>query len=135
MTQGTQPKISFQDVTRRFGDGETSFLALDRLNLDIADGEFVTVVGPSGCGKSTAMNIAAGLLDVTDGRVLVGEVEAADVQLQWRGPLAFMAWRDPAGRRMRLAWWPDTLPSRWRRELRLAADRACTARRRPSVAP
>ena len=70
-TQGMQPKISFQDVTRRFGDGESGFLALDRLNLDIADGEFVTVVGPSGCGKSTAMNIAAGLLDVTDGRVLV----------------------------------------------------------------
>lgn len=65
------PKISFQNVTRRFGEGEASFLALDRLNLDVGDGEFVTVVGPSGCGKSTAMNIAAGLTDVSDGRVLV----------------------------------------------------------------
>jgi NitT/TauT family transport system ATP-binding protein len=71
MTAGTQPKISFQNVTRRFGEGDKSFLALDRLNLDIADGEFVTVVGPSGCGKSTAMNIAAGLTDVSDGKVLV----------------------------------------------------------------
>jgi NitT/TauT family transport system ATP-binding protein len=64
-------KISFQNVTRRFGEGERSFLALDDLNLDIADGEFVTVVGPSGCGKSTAMNIAAGLLEASSGRVLV----------------------------------------------------------------
>lgn len=65
------PKISFQNVTRRFGEGESSVLALDRLSLDIGDGEFVTVVGPSGCGKSTAMNIAAGLTDVSGGRVLV----------------------------------------------------------------
>lgn len=70
-TDTTQPKISFQNVTRRFGEGDNAFLALDRLSLDIADGEFVTVVGPSGCGKSTAMNIAAGLTEVTEGRVLV----------------------------------------------------------------
>jgi len=68
---GLKPKLSFRNVTRRFGEGEKAFLALDRLNLDIADGEFVTVVGPSGCGKSTAMNIAAGLLDVSEGEVLV----------------------------------------------------------------
>ncbi|MDR7223796.1 ABC transporter ATP-binding protein [Aminobacter aminovorans] len=67
----SQPKLSFQNVSRRFGEGDKSFLALDRLSLDIADGEFVTVVGPSGCGKSTAMNIAAGLMGVSDGRVLV----------------------------------------------------------------
>ena len=70
-SQTAQPKISFQNVSRRFGEGENSFLALDRLSLDIADGEFVTVVGPSGCGKSTAMNIAAGLTEISDGRVLV----------------------------------------------------------------
>ncbi|MBB6466789.1 NitT/TauT family transport system ATP-binding protein [Aminobacter lissarensis] len=67
----TQSKLSFRNVSRRFGEGEKSFLALDRLNLEIADGEFVTVVGPSGCGKSTAMNIAAGLMGVSDGEVLV----------------------------------------------------------------
>ncbi|MGH6761646.1 MAG: ABC transporter ATP-binding protein [Phyllobacterium sp.] len=70
-TDKTQPKISFQNVTRRFGEGDNAFLALDRLSLDIVDGEFVTVVGPSGCGKSTAMNIAAGLTEVTEGKVLV----------------------------------------------------------------
>lgn len=71
LPQGGAPKISFQNVTRRFGDDQNAFLALDRLNLDIADGEFVTVVGPSGCGKSTAMNIAAGLMTASEGQVLV----------------------------------------------------------------
>ena len=66
------PKISFQGVSRVFptAAGET-LVALDRLTLDIADGEFVTVVGPSGCGKSTAMNIAAGLMEPSSGRILV----------------------------------------------------------------
>ncbi len=67
----SDPKISFRAVSRRFEAGERSFLALDSFSLDIADGEFVTVVGPSGCGKSTAMNIAAGLLAPSDGEVLV----------------------------------------------------------------
>ncbi|RYC28788.1 ATP-binding cassette domain-containing protein, partial [Lichenibacterium minor] len=65
-------KISFQAVSRDFAAPDGSrFTALDRLNLDIADGEFVTVVGPSGCGKSTAMGIAAGLTLPSSGRVLV----------------------------------------------------------------
>lgn len=64
-----KPKISFNNVVMRYG----GFLALDRLNLDIADGEFVTVVGPSGCGKSTAMNIADGLLQLSGGGILVGD--------------------------------------------------------------
>ncbi|YBV94258.1 ABC transporter ATP-binding protein (plasmid) [Phyllobacteriaceae bacterium JZ32] len=73
-----KPKISFQSVSRQFdlGQGEV-FLALDRLSLDIADGEFVTVVGPSGCGKSTAMNIAAGLIRPSAGAVLVDGVEVS----------------------------------------------------------
>ncbi|HEY0204696.1 MAG TPA: ABC transporter ATP-binding protein [Acetobacteraceae bacterium] len=65
-------KVSFQEVSREFPlAGGGTFLALDRLRLDIGDGEFVTVVGPSGCGKSTAMNIAAGLVLPSSGRMLV----------------------------------------------------------------
>jgi len=66
-----QPKIVFDNVTRRFDLKDSAFVALDRFSLDVADGEFVTVVGPSGCGKSTALNIAAGLLAPSDGEVLV----------------------------------------------------------------
>ncbi|MET7646925.1 ABC transporter ATP-binding protein [Streptomyces sp. NPDC005426] len=65
------PTIQFHDVTRDFAVKDGDFLALDRVNLTIEDGEFVTVVGPSGCGKSTLMNIAAGLLDATGGEVTV----------------------------------------------------------------
>jgi NitT/TauT family transport system ATP-binding protein len=68
------PKISFRNVRKTFDiAGQTEFIALEGLNLDIADGEFITVVGPSGCGKSTAMNIAAGLTAPSSGQVLVDD--------------------------------------------------------------
>jgi multiple sugar transport system ATP-binding protein len=48
-------------------------LAVDKFNLDIADREFVVIVGPSGCGKSTTMRMIAGLEDITEGRVYIGD--------------------------------------------------------------
>ncbi|GGA62133.1 ABC transporter ATP-binding protein [Pelagibacterium lentulum] len=71
MTGTPNTKIAFKNVRRVFGDGPSAFVALDHLNLDIFDGEFVTVVGPSGCGKSTALNIVAGLLGVSAGECRV----------------------------------------------------------------
>ncbi len=56
------------------------------------------------------------------------------IQFQWRGPLAFLRWRDPAGRTQRLVFCPDTLPAASRRELRLAAMRMQPARDGVSVA-
>nr|WP_210258534.1 MULTISPECIES: ABC transporter ATP-binding protein [unclassified Devosia] len=64
-------KIDFSDVGRVFGVPDGRFVALENFNLQVFDGEFVTVVGPSGCGKSTAMNIAAGLLKPSSGQCLV----------------------------------------------------------------
>lgn len=75
------------------------------------------------------------LLFTADGRLLVDDAEALAPRLQWRGPLAFLSWREPAGRSHRLAWWPDSLPPRWRRELRLAVSRLDPARGAPSMAP
>ena len=75
------------------------------------------------------------LLFTADGRLMVDDADVFDIRLQWRGPLAFLSWREADGRRGRLAWWPDTLPSRWRRELRLAVGRLPDARSGPSVAP
>ena len=65
------PKISVQEVTKTFALGKDTFTALDRVSLDIADNEFVTVVGPSGCGKSTLLNILAGLEEPTAGEAKV----------------------------------------------------------------
>src|SRR5215468_10478696 len=54
--------ISLQDVSKLYGFGDATTLALDEVALDIDEGEFVAVMGPSGCGKSTLMNVI-GLLD------------------------------------------------------------------------
>jgi toxin CptA len=70
-----------------------------------------------------------------DAPVLVDGRPARDVALQWRGPLAFLRWRDEHGRLHRLAWWPDTLPPARRRELRLAAAAREAAPGRASMAP
>ena len=58
-----------------------------------------------------------------------------DARLSWRGPLAFLQWRDADGRIQRLAWWPDTLPAGARRELKLADAGAGNARSHASMAP
>jgi multiple sugar transport system ATP-binding protein len=60
--------IKYNGVGKRYLDGTT---AVDNLNLDIADGEFLVVVGPSGCGKTTALRMAAGLEDITSGELLI----------------------------------------------------------------
>ncbi|HVR82497.1 MAG TPA: hypothetical protein VHF02_10520 [Luteimonas sp.] len=71
-----------------------------------------------------------------DGSPVVLDGRAIDaVAVQWRGPLAFLRWRDADGRVMRLHWWPDTLPAALRRELRLAAQRHAASRPDASMAP
>jgi multiple sugar transport system ATP-binding protein len=62
--------VVFDAVSKVFGDGTR---AVDRLELAIADGEFVVLVGPSGCGKTTALRMLAGLEEITDGVVRIGD--------------------------------------------------------------
>jgi multiple sugar transport system ATP-binding protein len=62
--------IIFEHVTKRYSDG---FEAVKDMNLAIADGEFMVLVGPSGSGKSTALRMVAGLEDITDGVLRIGE--------------------------------------------------------------
>jgi len=61
--------IVLDDVVKRYPDG---FEAVKHLNLEIADGEFMILVGPSGCGKSTALNMIAGLEDISSGELRIG---------------------------------------------------------------
>jgi multiple sugar transport system ATP-binding protein len=62
-------RVTFDHVTKRF-DGTT---AVDDLDLEVEDGEFLVLVGPSGCGKTTALRMLAGLEDITEGRILIGD--------------------------------------------------------------
>ena len=55
-------RVEFEEVTKLFGDGTR---AVDKLDLRIADGEFMVFVGPSGCGKTTALRMVAGLEDIS----------------------------------------------------------------------
>jgi multiple sugar transport system ATP-binding protein len=63
-------EIVMEEVTKRFADGTE---AVKQMSLDVADGEFIILVGPSGCGKSTALRMIAGLEDITDGQVRIGD--------------------------------------------------------------
>jgi multiple sugar transport system ATP-binding protein len=67
--------VRYDHVTKRFGE----VLAVNNLDIQIADKEFLVLVGPSGCGKSTALRCLAGLEDVSDGQILIGDQVVNDV--------------------------------------------------------
>ena len=63
-------RITLDGVTKRYPDG---FEAVRDMHLQVEDGEFVILVGPSGCGKSTALRMIAGLEDITEGELRIGD--------------------------------------------------------------
>ncbi len=75
------PRVSFEHITKTYG----LLKVLDDLNLSIDDGDFLVLLGPSGCGKTTLLNLLAGLLDVTDGRIMIGERDVTDLDPKDRG--------------------------------------------------
>ena len=68
--------ITLEKLTKVYPNG---FEAVHELDLDVADGEFMVLVGPSGCGKTTALRMVAGLEDITDGNLLIGDRVVNDV--------------------------------------------------------
>jgi len=69
--------IGLKDVTKIYEMGKNTILALDHVNLDIKEGEFITLMGPSGSGKSTLLNMV-GCLDIpTEGEVFIDSVDVA----------------------------------------------------------
>ena len=67
--------VTFDHVWKRYGD----FNAVKDLNLEIGDGEFMVLVGPSGCGKTTSLRMIAGLEEISDGNLKIGERVVNDV--------------------------------------------------------
>jgi multiple sugar transport system ATP-binding protein len=68
--------ITLEHVTKEFAAG---VIAVDDVNLTIADGEFMVLVGPSGCGKSTLLRMIAGLEEITDGTISIGDRDVTDL--------------------------------------------------------
>ena len=68
--------VSFKAATRFYPGGTKP--AVDQLNLDIKDGEFLVLVGPSGCGKSTSLRMLAGLEEVNEGKIFIGDRDVTD---------------------------------------------------------
>lgn len=81
------PLIRLRDITRLYGTGEAQVRALDGIDLDIHEGEFVAIMGPSGSGKSTAMNVIGCLDAPTSGHYLFNGVEAATLTQDQRALL------------------------------------------------
>ena len=71
--------IKLVDVTKIYRQGTHEVTALDRVNLEIQQGEFLAITGPSGCGKSTLLNLLGGLDVPTSGRVIIEGVDLADM--------------------------------------------------------
>lgn len=70
-------KLLLEGVTKVYRDGKRRVEALQPIDMQVAEGEFVTLIGPSGCGKSTLFNIIAGVDEPSTGRVVLdGEVNA-----------------------------------------------------------
>jgi multiple sugar transport system ATP-binding protein len=70
-------RVSFREATCIYPKAERP--AVDALDLDIEDGEFLVLVGPSGCGKSTSLRMVAGLEDVTEGAVFIGDRDVTEL--------------------------------------------------------
>ena len=68
-------RVSFENVVKQFGD----VVAVNNLNIDVADKEFLVLVGPSGCGKTTALRCLAGLEEITSGQIKIAERVVNDV--------------------------------------------------------
>src|SRR5512144_2292254 len=67
--------VTFQNVVKKYGD----VTAVNNLNIDVADKEFLVLVGPSGCGKTTALRCLAGLEEITSGEIKIGDRVVNDV--------------------------------------------------------
>jgi multiple sugar transport system ATP-binding protein len=68
-------RVAFENVVKKFGD----VTAVNNLNIDVADKEFLVLVGPSGCGKTTALRCLAGLEEITSGDIKIGERVVNDI--------------------------------------------------------
>lgn len=73
-----------KEVTKIYGMGSAQVFALNNVNLEIEEGQFLAVMGPSGCGKSTLLYTLGGLLTPTKGKVIIDDASIYDFSLRYR---------------------------------------------------
>ncbi|MCJ7696297.1 MAG: ABC transporter ATP-binding protein [Anaerolineaceae bacterium] len=71
--------IFTENLTKIYGSGETSITALDHVNIEINQGEFIAIMGPSGCGKSTLLHLLGGLDAPTEGRIVIDNISLSEM--------------------------------------------------------
>jgi sn-glycerol 3-phosphate transport system ATP-binding protein len=72
--------ITLQNIVKEYGTGAKAVPVIHNLNAQINDGEFVVIVGPSGCGKSTLLRMVAGLEEITEGHISIGDRIVNDLE-------------------------------------------------------
>ena len=98
---GAKPMVSIRDVSKTYATSQgDDLLALERVSLEVSEGEFISLIGHSGCGKTTLVKIIAGLVPPTGGEVVVAQKEVTaplrDVGIVFQHPL-LMPWRTVLG--------------------------------------
>jgi NitT/TauT family transport system ATP-binding protein len=106
-----KPAVKLTDVTKIYGSGRNALLALDKVSLSVAPGEFVCLIGASGCGKSTLLSLVAGLDSATSGQL---ETSRQRVSLMFQEPALF-PWLS-AGKNVELALRAKKVPRAERRQ-------------------
>ena len=74
--------VEIKNLRKKYYDKKQEILAIDKIDLDVFDGEFLVIVGPSGCGKSTLLNIIGGIDDKTSGELTVYDGKKIGYMLQ-----------------------------------------------------
>lgn len=95
-------KISMKNIRKVYPGGVE---VVPKLNLEIPDKEFVVLIGPSGCGKSTTLRMIAGLEEITDGDMYIGERR---VKTTYRRRTATLRWYSKAMRFIRICRYTKT---------------------------
>jgi multiple sugar transport system ATP-binding protein len=78
-------QIGLEHISKTFGEGGDSLIAVDNAELTVDDGEFIVMVGPSGSGKSTLLRMVAGLERQTEGEITIGDAPVGDLSPSKRG--------------------------------------------------